>query len=309
MPIAENINTALSYTPSTTDPPVAEGSRPTGMSLRKTCQNTDPPPEGRSWKQQPYLEGGRRQRLDSAGQLNVNPSRETWPGDDPPRSMVPHRASADPPLVEDRPPGKCMGEFFQVPDPPAEDKYHEPGSYFERLRRVKLDPSMRFNVNPSRVTWPGDDPPRSMVPHRASADPPFVADRPPGKCMRELFQVPDPPAEDKYHEPGSYFERLRRVKLDPSMRFNLNPSRETWPGDDPPRSMVPHRASADPPFVEDRPPGKYMGESFQVQDPPPDVEPPRTMATPSSSADPPYMRNSPHALACILIQFRSTRSP
>ena len=234
MPIAENINTAVSYTPSTTDPPFAEGSCPTGMSLRKTCQNTDPPPEGRSWKQQPYLEGFRRQRLDSARQLNVNPSRETCPDDDP------HR---------------------------------------------------------------------SMVPPRASADPPFVADRPPGKCMRELFQVPDPPAEDKYHEPGSYFVRLRRVKLDPSMRFNVNPSRETWPSDDPPRSMVPPRASADPPFVDDRPPGKYMGESFQVPDPPPDVEPPRTMATPSSSADPPYMRNSPHALACILIQFRSTRSP
>ena len=269
MPIAENINTAVSYTPSTTDPPFAEGSRPTGMSLRKTCRNTDPPPEGRSWKQQPYLEGFRRQRLDSARQLNVNPSRETCPEDDPHRNITTHRASADPPFVEDRPPGKCMGESFQVPDPPPRDKCHEPGSYFERLRRVKRDPSMRFNLNPSRETWAGDDSPRNMAPPRASADPPFVEDRPPGKCMGESFQVPDPPPEDQYHEPGNYFEKFLRCGLDQSMRFNVNPSRETWS----------------------------------------DVESPRTMATPSSSADPPYMKNSPHALAGILIQFRSTKSP
>ena len=265
MPIAENINSVLSYTPSTTDPPLAEGRCSPGMSLEKACQNTDPPPEGRSRTQQLHLAGFRRRRR----QLNVNLSRETWPGDPPPRTMAPPPASADPPFVEDRPPGKCMGESFQVPDPPPVEKYHEPGSNFEIFHRRGLDPSMRFNVHPSRETWPGDDPPRAMAPPRAYADPPFVEDRPPGKCMGESFQVLHPPPEDKYHEPGSCFERFHRCGLDLGMRFNGNPSRETFPGD----------------------------------------APPRTMAPPQSYADPPFVRNTPHRLAGVLIQFRSTRSP
>ena len=181
MQIAEIINTALSYTPSTTDPPFAEGSRLPGMSLEEACQNTDPPPEGRSRKQQLHLAGFRRRWLSSsARQLNVNLSRETWPGDDSSRTMAPPRVSADPLFVEDRPPGKHMGESFQVPDPPLEDKYHEPGIYFERFRRCGLDPGMRFNGNPSREAWPGDAPSRTMASSRASADPPFVRNTPHG---------------------------------------------------------------------------------------------------------------------------------
>ena len=181
MQIAEIINTALSYTPSTTDPPFAEGSRLPGMSLEEACQNTDPPPEGRSRKQQLHLAGFRRRWLSSsARQLNVNLSRETWPGDDSSRTMAPPRASTDPPFVEDRPPGKHMGESFQVPDPPLEDKYHEPGSYFERFLRCGLDTGMRFNENPSREIWSGDAPLRTMAPPLASADPPFVRNNPHG---------------------------------------------------------------------------------------------------------------------------------
>ena len=98
--------------------------------------------------------------------------------------------------------------------------------------------------------WSGDDPPGVLTAPQSSADPPFVEDRPPGKCMEESFQVPDPPLENIHHEPGSCFERFRRWGLAPAMRFNGNPSRETWPGEDPLRTIEPPRASADPPFGE-----------------------------------------------------------
>jgi hypothetical protein len=95
----------------------------------------------------------------------------------------------------------------------------------------------------------------------STADPPFVAEdfqgpdppfveAPPVKFMEESFKLSDPSVEDKYHELVNYFEKFRRLGLDPGMRFNWNPPQETWSSDDPPRVMTPPQATADSPFRE-----------------------------------------------------------
>ena len=163
MPIAENINAAVTCTPSTTDPPVAEGSLPSGMSLKEACQNTVPPPASRSWKQQPDLPRFRRRRLDLARQLNVNPSREKWPGDDPPRTEALSQSHADPPPLGNRPTGMSLKEACQNTDPPPASRSRKQQPYLARFRRRQLDLTGQLNVNPSREKWPGDDPPRTKT--------------------------------------------------------------------------------------------------------------------------------------------------
>ncbi len=166
MPIPENINAAVTCTPSATDPPFAAQSfldpDPPSKSERVYPQGYGYDPKRREPKRFPGRDWNH-------GTLGAT-SRETWPGDDPPRTMAPSRVFAGPPFVEDRPPGKYMEESYQVSYPPPEDKYHKPGSYFDRFRRWRLDPGMRFNGNPSREKWPGDDPPRTKTLHGSSGE-------------------------------------------------------------------------------------------------------------------------------------------
>jgi hypothetical protein len=160
MPIAENINAALTCTPSTTGPPFVEGPRPPGMSLREACQKTHPPPEGKSRKQQPYLVGFRRRRLDLARQFSVNPSPEKWPGDDPPRTEALSQSHADPPFLGNRLSGIILREAYQKTHPPPEGRSQKQQPYPAGFRRRRLDLARQLNMNPSPEKWPGDDPPR-----------------------------------------------------------------------------------------------------------------------------------------------------
>ena len=235
MPIAENINAAVTCTPPPTGPPFA---------AQSFLLDPDPPPKSERVYPQGYGYDPKRRepkrfpgRDWNHGTLSAK-SRETWPGDDPPRTMAPLRVFAGPPFVEDRPPGKYMEESFQVSYPPPEDKYHKPGSYFDRFRRWGLDPGMRFNGNPSREKWPGDDPPRTEALSQSHADPPPLGNRPSGMSLKEACQNTDPPPASRSRKQQPYLARFRRRQLDLTGQLNVNPSREKWPGDDPPRTKT-----------------------------------------------------------------------
>jgi hypothetical protein len=103
---------------------------------------------------------------------------------------------------------------------------------------------------------------------QSSADPPFVEDRPPGKIPEETFRDPDPPPKGvgKIREVTTL--EMNRPNLK-TFRTLLEPFREKWPGADSPGVLTVPQSSADPPFVEDRPPGKIPEKAYRNPDPSP----------------------------------------
>ena len=107
------------------------------------------------------------------------------------------------------------------------------------------------------------------------SDPPPVEDRPSGAIPEEASRDHAPPSKDAgevreefLQGEGSVRGLIRRHTRSRRI-LEAQPSAEKWLGDDPPRALTAPQSSADPPFVEDRPPGAVPEEAYRDPDPPP----------------------------------------
>lgn len=181
-----------------------------------------------------------------------------------------------PPFVDKRPSGAIPEEACRGPGPlpkgagkvrvdfPREKEF-APGLRPHNAGSLGIIVTQSFLEN-----CPGDDPPCISTSLQSSVDPPFVGDCPPGRIPEEAYRNNCPSTKDMKRVGKTTVHELDRHNLK-TLRTLSEPFREKWPGDDPACVLKEQRSYADPPFVEDRPPGAIPESVYQDPDPPPKV--------------------------------------
>ena len=183
--------------------------RPSGAIPEEACRGPGPLPKGAGKVRVDFpREKGFAPRLrpHNAGSLGIIVTQsflENCPGDDPPCISTSLQSSADPPFVEDCPPGRIPEEAYRNNYPSPKDMKRVGKTTVHELGRHNLK-TLRTLSEPFREKWPGDDPPDVLSMSQSSAEPPLVVDCSPRIIPEETYRDPDPPQKGTKKFPSKH---------------------------------------------------------------------------------------------------------